>query len=202
MFSSRRIIFTFQVVCLIFLTLQARADIIPIGLVSFDQLIPGDVGVPGINAFTIANFTGTNSLPPDFPVATDLSFLTTSLQLTGDFSGTIDTGDIPLGAASPASLDFPDTILFTSATFSGTLNITTFVLSDGRTFVASQPHFSASLLPSSPPDLAAGIDFAVINIDATESIQAVPEPSSCILVCFALLVILASQKAGCCVLDP
>jgi hypothetical protein len=50
-----------------------QADI-GLGYISFDNLIPGTPGSPGVNGFTIANLTGDpssggNDLPPDFPLS-------------------------------------------------------------------------------------------------------------------------------------
>ena len=45
------------------------ADIVNIGVLSFNNLNPGSHGSPGINDFEIDNFTrGIFALPPDFPV--------------------------------------------------------------------------------------------------------------------------------------
>ena len=43
-----------------------RADVLNLGVISFDNLIPAELG-PGVNAFDISNFTDSSFfLPPDF----------------------------------------------------------------------------------------------------------------------------------------
>lgn len=41
-----------------FFAAPAIADLVPIGYVSFDNLIPGRPGDPGVNAFTIGSLPG------------------------------------------------------------------------------------------------------------------------------------------------
>jgi hypothetical protein len=102
----------------------ANAGTIALGVFSFDNLIP-DGATPGVNVFDVANFTGaTWGLPPDFPVSDELTFQDVTLTLEGDM-GTqqFDLGDIDPGIFNPPStIEFSDTINFTSATLSATLN--------------------------------------------------------------------------------
>ncbi|MBZ5634920.1 MAG: hypothetical protein LAO55_17500 [Acidobacteriia bacterium] len=168
-------------------SVSAHADTISLGFVSFDILIPGAPELPGVNAFSITNFTGSNSLSPDFPVATDLSFLGSSLTLAGDFNGTVNIGTVVPGSTSPAALEFPETTLFSSATFSANLSQTIFALSDGRTFQATDRALSVELLPFSGLNLSPSLDFAVITVEATEVRSAVPEPSYGYILCVAFV---------------
>src|SRR5438876_12320790 len=62
------------------------ADVINIGVLSFDVLIPNDGINPGTNVFTVQNLTGDPSiggfaLPPDFTVFDFLTFLDGFLTL-------------------------------------------------------------------------------------------------------------------------
>jgi hypothetical protein len=52
------------------------ASAVPVGVLSFDTLIPGP---DGVNSFNIANLTEAFSLPPDFPVVDSLTFLDAEL---------------------------------------------------------------------------------------------------------------------------
>lgn len=158
-------------IALFFSALPAQADVITIGVVSFDNIVPAGNG-PGTNGFTIYNFTGSNSQPgtPDSP----LSFLSTSLLLNG--TQTLNVGTVTPGSVQPLNLQFPTTTLFTSADFMATLNTTSFSVG-GQNYVAASDQVTADLLPSSPPDLAAGTDFAVIDINASPVSASVPEPA-------------------------
>lgn len=76
---------------------------------------------------------------------------------------------IPLGDLAPGALDptdrvqFPDTSLFTGAIFTATLSQTSFLLSDGSTFLVGVSEITAEILPSSGPSLVAGTDFGVVT---------------------------------------
>ena len=154
----------------------AVADTVALGYVSFDVLIPGAPGIPGVNTFTVGNFTGDpslggNDLPPTFPVLTSVTFLSSSLTLvSGGTSQVFALGDLGPGLYNPPP-DFPDTESFTSATFSATLDTTTFQLDGGGTFNASSNQIAVDLLPSIGNELVAATDLALITVSA------VPEPS-------------------------
>jgi hypothetical protein len=168
---------------LIILPGSALADI-TVGFISFDNLIPGAPGSPGVNAFNIANFSGDpaaggDALPPTFPILTPVTFLNSSLALTSD-GATVNLalGDIGPGFFSSGLLEFPDTQIFTSAIFSATLDVTTFQLAGGGAFTADSDLLVTSLLPSAGGALTAGTDFALIEVSPAAS--TVPEPSSLI----------------------
>lgn len=154
---------------------QSKADVITIGVLSFDSIIPpGPNGAPGTNGFTIYNFTGSNSQPgtPDSP----LNFLSTSLLLNG--AQMVVIGDVAPGSAQPAALEFPTNSLLTDAQLTATLDTTSFTIG-GQNYVATSDLVFADLAPSSPPDLMAGTDFVAIDINASPSGPAsTPEPAA------------------------
>lgn len=172
-----------------------HADTINVGLISFDPFIAGSADTPGVNIFSIFNFTddpisGGFALPPDFPVITPLTFTFGSLIVMGP-GGTqiIPLGDIGPGPLSPlASLQFPDTTLFSSVIFAATLNQSSFLLSDGSTFVAGSSAILAELLPASGNSLEPGGDFALI------SVSSVPEPRYLTVTAAALLALLYAKR--------
>jgi hypothetical protein len=147
----------------------ARADSIPVGVVSFDVFIPG---ASGVNAININNFTGLNALPPDFSGSTDLIFKAASLTLEDTFSQTVFLGDINPGSFLFPSLQFPSTRNFRKLTFTATLSQTEFVLVDGTAFKAASPDIALTILPFAGSTLVAGTDFGVITI------APVPEPGT------------------------
>jgi hypothetical protein len=165
--------------------LVALADYMPVGYLSLDVFIPADSGSPGVNNFTVANLTGDPSaggfaVPPTFPVTTSLTFKNSSLVLvSGVSSQTVDLGDIGPGFFSSSDLEFADTVAFSSATFTATLDATALQLDGGRTFVVSSELISTLLSPSSGDTLTAGTDFAYINV--TGDLAPVPEPASYLL---------------------
>lgn len=160
---------------------------ISIGYISFDSSIPGPGGV---NTVTINNLTGNpasggSALPPDFPVFDSL-FLTNSMVTLSSLSigGSTVVQDFLLGDIGPGFfpdpsgiLQFPDTTNFFSATFTATLNQTSFLLSDGSTFVAASPLVSVTLLPASGSFLVAGSDLALIDVSPV-NVAPVPEPGT------------------------
>ena len=177
-------------------SVAANCASINIGLLSFDVLVPGS---PGVNAFTLTNFTGDPvangfALPPDFPVYDFLNFLGSSLTLTSGGPVTVLLGDIGPGTFdSLGSLEFPDSTLFTSALFTATLSQTSLLLSDGSTFVVDSPNITMTLLPSAGPSLVAGTDLAVISVTGNVS-TAVPEPGGFLLLGCGLMTFIAVSR--------
>jgi hypothetical protein len=158
---------------------------------SFDVFIPASTTPPiqGTNAFDIFNFTG-----PTFggilgePFASDsLTLENASLTVTPASGApqTFNLGNLGPGESLDANgnplVQFPSMENFTSATFTATLSPTTFNLSDGSHFVASDT-LSADLVPSSGSFLQASVDSVVI------SAQPVPEPSVLVLLTTSALV--------------
>jgi len=157
----------------------AFASTVNLGVFSFDNLIP-DGATPGVNVFDISNYTGAFDLPPDLPVATGVTLQNAMLNLDiddidGGGSVQIVLGDIGPGVFTPANAaEFSDTIAFTDATLTATLDNTSLTLDDGSTFTAD-PNISVTILPSTGVDLAAGTDFAIITAAAAVT---TPEPST------------------------
>ena len=170
-----------------------HADVFPVGYLSWDVLIPGAPGSPGVNAFTIGNLTGDplaggNDLPPTFPILTSLTFKNSSLVLwSGGVSQTIELGDIGPGFFSPVNLEFPDTTLFSSAILSATLDNTSLQLDGGGGFTATSDAISAVLLPSAGNSLEAGTDFTLIQV--SPEVSGVPEPLSLLLLATSILLL-------------
>lgn len=172
------------------LAIVAFAGEIPLGFVSYNVNIPESVAT-----FDITNQTGPNaSVFPDttFPVTTSVNL--SGLALTVDFSNgssmsfgssyftlsldglSFNGNTIPIGGANPQ----PDKAILT-----GTFSPTTITLNDGSTETIDTS-FSATILPSSPPNLADG-DFALINASTTTSV--VPEPNFGVLLGVGVLVL-------------
>jgi hypothetical protein len=172
---------------------SAFAGTIGLGVASFDNLIP-DGATPGVNVFDIYNFTGaTWDLPPDFPASDELSLDDVILTLEGDL-GTqqFDLGDIGPGIFNPPpSIEFSDTIDFTSATLTATLSESLINLYDGSTFTPYSETVVATILPSSGNDLVAGTDFQVITASDQAPASATPEPSTASMIAFTALLSLA-----------
>jgi hypothetical protein len=161
---------------------SAFATLIPAGVFSWDVNIPGSAG-----NFNISNFTGSNALPPDFPIVTSLNL--SSLSLAVHFVGgsttvfgssyftlnlldglSFDGEDIPIGGGNP---------LPTDATLTGLFSATTIALDGGGTETIL-PGFSATILPSSGRTLG-DTDFAIINATTTTGGATVPEPGTLLL---------------------
>lgn len=183
--------------CALFIPATVSADTVALGVLSFDNPIP-DGTTPGVNVFDITNYTGAFDLPPDLPVATGVTFQNAVLTVDIDGGGSeqIDLGDIGPGVYSPSADDeFTDTINFTDATLTATLDVTSLQLDDGSTFTAD-PDILVTILPSSPPDLIAGTDFAIITASSAEA-PSTPEPGTAALLSVSgggLLFMLARKK--------
>lgn len=177
--------FTFAIGFCLFGSSGLYAETLNLGVISFDSLIPGAPGLPGINGFTFSNFTGDPAtggfaLPPDFPSLTGVSFTSGSVSLNaGGPPLVFALGDIGIGSFNPIDLQFPDTVNFSAAVFSAGLDQTTFLLADGNIFVATSPALSVTFLPSSGSALVPGVDLALITVSGTlQAPGAVPEPAT------------------------
>ncbi len=154
-------------------SLQARADVVIVGLLSFDNTVPAASGAPGNNGFTIQNFTGANSQPgtPD----SSISFLDTSLLLNGsDGTQTVNIGSVDPGSVQPASLEFSTDSTFTDATLNAMLSTTLFSI-NGQDYIASSDVLMADLTPGTPPNLVAGTDLVTLQVNASLA-EATPTP--------------------------
>ena len=183
---------------LLVLPAVAAADTIDLGIFSFQNLIP-DGTTPGVNVFDVSNFTGaTWSLPPGFPVVTQMTLQDTMLTLDGS-GGTqqIALGDTDPGLFSAAiTHDFPTTETFTSATLTAILSGTSLMLFDGSTFTLASDTITATILPSIGDDLTAGTDFALITASGVpvSSQDATPEPPTSALLSGTLLVLVGVAR--------
>jgi hypothetical protein len=158
----------------------AQAAPIPLAYISWDVTIPGSFG-----EFDITNETGPNSsIPPDttWPVSTTVLFNSLSLVVHFSDGGTTTFGSsyftlnpsdgeslngspIAIGGVSPQP---------TEAILTGDLTPTS-VLVSGTRMTLDSSFDTATILPSSPPDLADG-DLAIINAEPAE-VTAAPEPN-------------------------
>jgi hypothetical protein len=163
----------------------ASADVISIGMVSFD---PYEFGQS--NAFSIFNLTGDPviggmAFPPDYPVLTSLTFEDAMLRLVDD-AGTVSDVDLsdvgpgllmdPLGAPWPG-LTVDAATAFRSATLTATLNASSLLLADGGTFMLASLAIFAELSAAPGFALEPG---TFINIDVVgDRVPApVPEPGT------------------------
>jgi hypothetical protein len=163
----------------------ARANVIDLGFLSFDNVIPAGPGSAGVNGFTVANLTGDPALggfalPPSFPSLSFVTFTSATLDLAGPLPQTLSLGDLAPGFYDPFTLGttFPDTVSFSSATFTATLSQTVLNLPGGSSFTASSPNLTVVLSPSSGGFLTPGVDLAVISVSGTLT---TPEPTSALL---------------------
>jgi hypothetical protein len=163
-----------------------------VGQVSFDTFLLPSPPVPGTNAFNLLNYTG--GMGSD---VTDAVFFNNASFLLVPTSGSPIL--IPVGNAGPGALldssgnplfalQFADTSTFSSATFTGTLSQTTFLLINGvpATLVGS-PTFTATITPSFGSSLTPGVDSALITITVSTPTATVPEPATMLLVGSGLL---------------
>jgi len=189
----------------------ANADLIPIGVLSFDA---DTLYAPA--AFDITNFTGGNASPPDFPITTQLTFTVTSLVGNLDGGGTLilngsafsvvdPSGDVDCtlgGSAGSGGCDFA-TYDLVSATLSGTLSPTTGLagLPAGDTGIVDT--FTTTITsnvgcgPSggTSSTLTAPCDIAIIYANATSPVPE-PSPRSVIAVALMILLFVGSKLRG------
>ena len=184
----------------------AFSETINLGIISFDVLTPGNGISPGVNVFNITNLTGDPllsgfALPSDFPVFTSVIIMGATLTLEDGGAPTV----IGLSAIDPGpflvpgSLQFPDTVAFTSVILSATLNQTSLLLADGTTFLTDSALVLVTMLPFVDPSLVAGSDFAVISVTGSVAAAGVPEPRSAGMMMAALgLAFVVTRKGGLC----
>jgi hypothetical protein len=162
----------------------SRADTVTVGELSFDELNPG-----ATNAFTVYNFTGDDNLG-FFPVLDNVDFNDITVTYT-DLSGStpLSLGDLtPDEVSTQAAVLASDTYL--QVAFQATLSETLFNLGGGQFFQADSSTVTFTLLPSSPPDLQAGIDNGLINVSGTIVSAPAPEPpAGLMLLCGVCLLI-------------
>lgn len=170
----------------------SRADTVNVGTFSFDELIPG-----AVNSYAIINFTGTFSLPPDFPALTPITFKNPAVILTDDSGGVsapILIDEIGPGVSTPPALEFLATQSFRSAELKATLGTSVFNLPGGKQFIASTTAIDALLVPGSGATLTPGLDLVPISMTGTITATAVPELSSgTLLLMSSVLMILVHR---------
>jgi len=166
----------------------ASADVISLGMLSFDSYEIGQS-----NAFSIFNLTGDPvdggmAFPPDYPVLTPLIFENAMLRL-GDDAGTIsdvDLGNIAPGVlADPADpfggpwpgLTFDVSTSFLSATLMATLSASPLLLADGDMFLPASLAIVAQLSGAPGSALAPG-SFTNVDIAGDRMPAPVPEPGT------------------------
>jgi len=167
----------------------SKADTVTVGALSFDELNPSTPVSPGTDAFTVYNFTGVDNLG-FFPVLDNVDFNSISVTYT-DLSGPtpLSLGDLtPDEISTQAVVLASDTYL--QAVFQATLSKTLFNIGGGQFFQADSNIVTFTLSPSSPPDLAAGVDNGLINVSGSIVTAPTPEPpAGLMLLCGACLLI-------------
>ncbi len=162
----------------------ARAEPIAVGLLDFSQFIPGSSAAPGTVAFYLTNYTGSNSLAPDFPVLDSLTFLGAQLHVHGRrqdltvFESVVPLGDVTPGALLASgyplpSLQFADTWTFTSVRFTASLDRSSFRLVGGTAAESYSPVIAD--LRASPGG------FITLGTYQPLTVELVPEPTTLLL---------------------
>jgi hypothetical protein len=180
----------------------AQADPIHLGFLSFDNVIPPDGDIAGLNGFTIANLTGDPAdggfgLPGDFPIFSPIQFVNSMLTVVQNGASTdYLLGDIGPGFFQSDLLQFLTSASISSATFVAQFNPLVFTLADGTTWAANSTVVTASLLPSSGSFLTPGLDVTLLTIDAIEQTDppsSIPEPGTLLLVAGGIATIAACR---------
>lgn len=179
-----------------------QAASINLGFLSFDTLIPGADGAPGVNGFTIADLTGDpavtggSGIDPDFPVFSLVIFQSAKLTLTsaGQVATEIDLGDLGPGFNTPLSAQFPDTEQFASAVLTLVLGQAILQLADGSVFLADKAEITVTLLPAFGNSLIPGSDLALIELNGVIAPSGIPEPGTLGLVFCALGALAVARR--------
>ena len=168
-----------------------------VGYVSWDVTQPGSTG-----QFDIVNNTGPNaSVLPDlsFPIMTSVNLenLTLSVDFSNGSTTNFGSSYFTLGADGLSLIGSPIEIGGTNpqptqATLTVDFSPLTVTLTDGSA-QNIEAAFSATILPSSPPNLSDG-DLAVIFAISASGPPPVPEPSTWLLVATGCIGLLASAR--------
>ena len=154
-------------------TAHAKADTLPVGALSFDLLQTGFSG----SLYGLDVFNGTQP-GGGSPVSTFLNFSSLALSVTlsaGGTSSVVLTPTDALGDFSTGAVFSTGQVL--SATLTGTFFSTTGIVANGN-IVNINSAFSTPLTDVTGGPLQDG-DLAIINAETT--VQAVPEPSTVLL---------------------
>lgn len=154
----------------------AYGESIPVGFLSFDVLTPEQGQQLGVNVLNIANFTGSSSLAPDFPVLTAIRLNTLQLTLlTPSGSQVVTLGSLDPGyLASNPELEFASNFVITSVTLSASVTSTAVDLAGRGTRFTQGQSILYVLAPATGSALNAGIDAGVLSVE----VLAVPEPQA------------------------
>lgn len=166
-------------------TAHAKADTLPVGTFSFDLLQIGPSG----SLYGLDVFNGTQP-GGGSPVSTFLTFSNLALSVTFSAGGTSSltlTPTDPFGDFSTGAIFSAGQLL--SATLTGTFSPSSGVGANG-TIVSINPSFSALLTDPTGSPLQ---DADLVVINATTTAQAVPEPSTVLLLLVGVLFVLAGQ---------
>jgi hypothetical protein len=186
-----RRVFVLSLMMLLAPVVTAHADPINLGFISFDELLPPEGDSPGTNTFSIANLTGDPAsggfgLPGDFPVFSSILFANSILSVVQNGSTTdFLLGDIGPGFFQSDALQFLTSAQISSATFMAQIGPLVFTLADGTTWASNSGSVMAALLPSNGSFLSAGLDLALLTVDAdreTTPPTSVPEPQVWLLI--------------------
>jgi hypothetical protein len=162
------------------------ADSYNFGTFTYDLSNPTG-STTGSTQFDIQNLTGPlNDLPPDFPIATDMTISNLLLAVTFADGSTRDYAP---------TQQFLSSDQITQAVLTGTFDQTTITLDGVAGPVTILADFSAIILPGDPDVdayLAAGQDLSVITALGTSG--PVPEPGSAVLLCAGLAVAVARLR--------
>jgi hypothetical protein len=188
------------IVLLLLLVVPAHsfADPVAVGIFSFDQVLTPEGFASGNNVFNIANLTGSFALPIDFPVVDSLVFLSSTLTLVTD-DGSSDTYNLGSLAEGNFQFEVSDSLLFSSATFSATLNQSVFQISDGggpptfTSFTAASTAISFQLLAQPGSTLTPGLELGALMV-AEAPPASVPEPVSVLLITIGLVSLVAPSR--------
>jgi hypothetical protein len=187
--------FVVALAALSWLSTVAFADVIGVGLLSYDTVSST------ADEFDITNLTGLDAFPTSFPITTALTITITSLTVDlasggpvvlpgSDFTVNPSDGDIDCDASATAACNFSGNDI-TRAILAGTFSPTTGLsgLPAGDTGIEAA--FTTTLTPGCGTTyLNPGCDFTTIYATGVSGTTTVPEPSSWMLCLTAIGVAL------------
>lgn len=168
---------------------SAGATPIAIGLVSFDELIPGAPG-EGVNYVSILNLTGDPgtggwAIEPDFPVYSMIEFR--DLKLTVSIGGSTADYSLPNlmpGAMEPlVELQFVNDTAVEFVTLTGKVNSKSLQIGTKGPVDVHSDVFIATIWPMAGVSLSPGADLAVLYVSPAST--GIPEPTTAPLIAIA-----------------